>query len=155
MRVVATSIITLLKRFIASFLSPVISRVVGLRRASCYDELSCCRTRPYRIVKRTLATVCESDNHLIVAFPMPRCTLDSTRIAASPTSVTVEARGTVILMHQFDRGRHNPAFVISMTVRHIRRLPFEVDASHGFATLDERHKMLLVHLPKVMARQSE
>lgn len=155
MRVVATSIIALLKRFIVSFLSPVISRVVRLRRASCHSELGRCRTRSYRIVKRTLATVCESNSHLIVAFPIPHGVLSSTRIVASSTSVIVEARGTVIFMHQFDRGRHSPAFMVSMTVRHTRRLPSEVDASHGFATLDERRKMLLVHLPKVMARQSK
>lgn len=151
MRAVAMSVITSLMRAAAFSLSSVICLMERLRSALCCGKLNRQRTITRRIIKRSLATVLESDDHIVIAFPMPRGVFNFARIRASSTSVVVEASGSVILLHQFARRQHSTALMISVTVRHTRRLPIEVDASHGYATMDERRRMLFVHLPKVTA----
>ncbi|MCS7252914.1 MAG: Hsp20/alpha crystallin family protein [Armatimonadota bacterium] len=147
-----TKSIASLKRLMGILLSSMARYVSRFCRAPYQWRSNRPKRLSCRIVSKTLAKVCEGDDHITVAFPMPHGSLSYARIRTSSTSVFVETKGTVILLRQLSDGQHGASFSIDVTVRQIRHLPVRVDASRGFATMDGRHKLLLVHLPKAGAR---
>lgn len=115
-----------------------------LRRKKCNDVAFSCRMR-----LKASSTICEGNDHVVVSFPMPHGEIESALVKASSNTLSVEANGRLLLAGEFGDGVYRANFAVSVRVRHLRRLPTKVDASRGFAVLDEEHRVLLVHLPKL------